>query len=296
MLILRYSMMKNLFTCCLLCLMALAMQAQQYGKLPVHEIGVGIGAANYLGDLSNTNDLFFFGGVETRAFRPALSVFYKSNFSNWFTFKSALNVSRIYGHDKWNANADRNLHFRSNVTDLALMMEWNWLPYKTGARNRKFTPYIGAGLAGYFNNPKAELNGSWVRLQPLGTEGQGLLEYPNRTKYSLVGFAIPMSLGMKWHFGNHFGMGIEMNYRYVFSDYLDDVSTVYPDLAFYENNLINAVAQEAIALSYREINGDPSTAANRNRGNSALNDAYFTVLVNLSYRIGQGSVVCPKLK
>lgn len=288
--------MKYLIAILLSVLVFFGLKAQQYGKSAVHEIGIEIGTANYLGDLGATGDLWFFGAIEPKAFRPAIGIIYKSNFSSFFTFKSSLTVARIYGNDKFNDNFERNLHFRSNVADFTAMIEWNWLPYKIGAYNRKFTPFLGIGVGGYYYNPKAELNGEWVRLQPLGTEGQGLVEYPNRTKYSLLGLSIPMSGGIKWHVNDKVGMGLSLQYRYIFNDYLDDVSTAYPDLSLYENNYVSAVAEEAIALSYRQINGNPDTATDRKRGNSEKNDAFYMIMFQLSYRLGQGHVVCPTLK
>jgi len=274
-------------------------KAQSY-KSSGHEIGFALGVANYLGDLGADRGTPFFGEIRAKAFRPAAGLFYRNNFHKFLTFRTSLTIGQIYGNDKWanpsSGRQDRNLHFRSNIVDVAMMLEWNILPYKIGDYKHKFTPYFGFGIAGVYYNPKAELNGQWVSLQPLGTEGQGLLEYPDRTKYSKMAFSIPASFGLKFNIGRSWAIGTEFQYRHTFVDYLDDVSTVYPNMDYYFNNYVQAVADEAIALSYRGNDPDLSNVKETSRGNSSKNDAYFFIMINASFRIGNGKNSCPTFK
>lgn len=283
----------------LLTFFAFESEGQSY-KSSGHEVGFSVGVANYLGDLAADRGPWFFGEVRTQAFRPAVGLFYRNNFYKFLTFRTGLNIGQIYGNDKWalpeSGRQERNLHFRSNIVDVNMMLEWNVLPYKIGHYKHKFTPYFGIGIAGVYYNPKAELNGDWVALQPLGTEGQGLLEYPNRTKYSKMAFSIPASFGLKFNIGRSWAIGTEFQYRHTFVDYLDDVSTVYPNMDYYYNNYVQAVADEAVALSYRGTNPDLSNAEEKMRGNSAKSDAYFFIMINASFRIGNGRSSCPTFK
>lgn len=274
-------------------------QAQSY-KTSGHELGFSVGVANYLGDLGAGGDALFFGSVRPQAFRPAVGLFYRNNFHKFLTFRTGLTIARIYGHDKFSepgtGRLERNLHFRSNIADVTMMLEWNILPYKIGHYKHKFTPYIGFGIAGVYYNPKAELDGQWVALQPLGTEGQGLREYPDRTKYAKMAFSVPVALGFKLNLGRSWAIGGEFQYRHTFVDYLDDVSTAYPNMSFYENNYVTAVANEAIALSYRGNEPDLANVEEMQRGNSDLNDAYFFFNLTASFRIGNGRSTCPTFK
>ena len=274
-------------------------QAQNY-KSSGHEVGFSVGVANYLGDLGNGGDTWFFGAVRAQAFRPAGGIFYRNNFHKFLAFRTGLTIGRIYGNDKFSepgtGRYERNLHFRSNIADISMMFEWNILPYKIGHYKHKFTPYLGIGIAGVYYNPKAELNGQWVALQALGTEGQGLAEYPNRTKYSKMAFSVPASMGFKLNLGRSWAIGAEFQYRHTFVDYLDDVSTVYPNMDYYANIYVEAVATEAIALSYRGEDMDLADLEEVSRGNSDLNDAYFFIMLNASFRIGQGRTSCPTFK
>jgi hypothetical protein len=173
--------------------------SQNYGKLPNQEFGVSAGVANYSGDLAKGEN-FFLTDMQVKAFRPAFGILYRNNFSRFASFRSSLTIGQIMGDDAFSTNAaqvERNLHFKSNITDIVLMLEWNILPFKIGHYKHKFAPYIGAGVGGFMFNPKAELDGRWVALQPLGTEGQGLQEYPDRVKYSKMSFNIPLAFGLK---------------------------------------------------------------------------------------------------
>lgn len=273
--------------------------AQSYDR-ENYEIGFSVGVANYLGDLAKNEKPWFFGETQGKAFRPAVGVFYRSNFHKFLSFRAGMNVAQLYGNDALSSpgtgREGRNLHFRSNVLDVTMMLEWNILPYKIGHYKYRFTPYIGFGVGGFYFNPKAKLNGDWVNLQELGTEGQGLIEYPNRTKYSKIALNIPISFGGKLNVGRNWAIGMELQYRHTFTDYIDDVSTVYPNLDYYDNNYITAIADEARALSYRGDNLDTSNLEDRKRGNSDKSDAYFFVLFNVSCKIGGNKNYCPKFR
>ena len=281
-------MKKFFILSCALCFFTQYIHAQNY-KTTTSEIGFSIGVANYLGDLSPNGNTFF-GEIQAKAFRPAFGLFYRSNFHKFLSFRTGINVAQLYGNDNFaeegSEKYERNLHLRFNIVDAQMMLEWNILLYQFGNKRMKFTPFIGAGIGGFYFNPKAELNNSWVNLQALGTEGQGLAEYPNRTKYSKLAFNIPTAIGFKLNLGRQFAIGAEFQYKLTFTDYIDDVSTVYPNFDYYSNNYIQAIADEAIALSYRGNDTDINSNIEQKRGDSSNNDSYFFVMINFSYKLG----------
>lgn len=271
---------------------------QKYNKIPNQEIGIALGVANYSGDLAKGQS-FFLRDMQPRAFRPAGGILYRNNFSRFASFRSSFFIGQIMGDDAFSEEAtkrERNLHFRSNIADITMMLEWNILPFYIGHYKYKFTPYIGAGVGGFMFNPKAELDGRWVALQPLGTEGQGLAEYPDRLKYSKMAFNIPLAFGLKWNVSRYIAMGIELQYRHTFTDYIDDVSTVYPNTSYYYQNYVRALADEAASLSYRGLNPDPAAVEGLQRGNPNRNDSYFFTMFTISYSIGRGAGSCPTFK
>ena len=265
---------------------------------PNQEVGISLGVSNYLGDLAWKGKIPIIEESNPAAFRPAGGVYYRSNFTNFTSFRASFQLGGLYGNDAQTngdpARLNRNLHFRSIVADLSVMLEWNMLPYRIGDKKKMFTPYVGIGLAGFYFNPQAELNGRWVNLQPLGTEGQGVLD--GKKKYSNFQFAIPAAIGFKANVSNRIALNVEFQYRYTFTDYLDDVSSdSYVSSDVFYNNYITAVADEANALSYRAIDTDYSPRASDQRGSPKYKDNYYFVLVGISYKIGKASN-CPTFK
>ena len=71
---------------------------------------------------------------------------------------------------------------------------------------------------GAFNfNPKAEYNGDFVELQPLGTEGQGSALNSSK-KYARTQFTMPIGLGFRVTLGDVATLNIEYGIRKTFTD------------------------------------------------------------------------------
>jgi hypothetical protein len=81
---------------------------------------------------------------------------------------------------------------------------------------------------------------------------------------------------------------MELLHRKLFTDYVDDVSTTYPDPIIF-NALPAADAAKARQLFYR---GDELPAArltptvNEQRGDPTDNDAFFSTILRFGWRIG----------
>jgi hypothetical protein len=137
-------------------------------------------------------------------------------------------------------------------------------------------------------NPYAhDSAGGKVYLKPLSTEGQGI--YPDKKPYKKLQPVIPVGGGVKFVLSDNLRIGIEIGIRKTFTDYLDDVSTSYPD----PTDLFNARGQIAINYSYRgdELpGGDPTfpTKATQ-RGGAKQKDIYYFTGLNLTYRLNSGN-------
>jgi hypothetical protein len=77
-------------------------------------------------------------------------------------------------------------------------------------------------------------------------------------------------------------VGVEMGYRKLFTDYLDDVSTVYVD----QNALLAAKGQTAVDLAYRgdEVGSGAYPAAKTPRGGSGVKDGYYYMAATVTVR------------
>ena len=150
--------------------------------------------------------------------------------------------------------------------------------------------YAFGGVGGIYYDPRGERNGSWFRLAPLNTEGQGLPGGPN--DYSQFTVVIPYGIGIRRNLSGgarsrHFGswsISLELSVRKTFSDYIDDVSTYY----------YNDGGSIAIADAYGEAAGyfhDPSGdyvnggyGELQQRGDPTDNDAYLLGILSLNYK------------
>ncbi|HEY0432939.1 MAG TPA: DUF6089 family protein, partial [Chitinophagaceae bacterium] len=199
-----------------------------------------------------------------------------------FTYSIIGGADRFSNNDSLKA---RNLAFETKIAEFSVLGEY----YLFDLNERRFSPYLMAGFAVYHFNPY-DYNGTTqkVYLQPLSTEGQGLSGYPDRKPYSLTQLAIPFGGGIKYTLTDKLRVGLELGMRKLFTDYLDDVSTTYPD----PTDLLSARGQTAVDMSYRgdELpNGSPNyPAKGAQRGGSQHKDWYYFFGLHLTYRLGSG--------
>ncbi|MFM2206823.1 MAG: hypothetical protein RL213_798 [Bacteroidota bacterium] len=238
-----------------------------------NELGLLLGGSTYKGDLSP--QLF-----KTYSNHPAAGIFFRHNWNRHWSWKVALNYGRVSADDADSDipfNVDRNLSFRSNVFDITPLIEFNFLPYETGNRYYPFTPYLFTGITVFHFNPKAELGDDLYELQPLTTEGQ--------KPYKRWQFAVPIGGGLKFTVGR-IGLGIEMGVRRTYTDYLDDVSSVYPDAAgLLADKGAVAVALSDRSFSSRDTSNDITSSYLKLRGNSEDKDWYLFGGITVYYRL-----------
>ncbi len=253
-------------------LMAPALWAQR------SEAGIMLGTSYYLGDL-NVDQHF---GLA----QPAGGLLYRYNLNPRWAFKMNAYYGEIVGDDasKAGENQQRNLSFKSGVLDIGAQMELNFFRYFTGSQKSYFTPYIFGGVALFSFNPKAEYNGEWYELQPLGTEGQGTTAYPDRKTYSLTSVSFPFGLGFKYSLSRKVCIGGEWGMRKTFTDYLDDVSTTYadPDVLRAENTEMAAI----LADRSIQVTGEPPIEPGMQRGNSKNKDWYSFAGLFVTVKVG----------
>ncbi|MEY3367853.1 MAG: hypothetical protein RI973_1008 [Bacteroidota bacterium] len=238
------------------------------------EAGATTGAAAYIGELSDHK-------LSQHGIKPLIGVFGRYNLSPYWSFKAAFTKASISGSDVYSRLAEsreRNLNFRSDILEFAVCGELNLSDYNV-REDKTAMPYVFAGIGGFYFNPQAEMRGAWYDLQPLRTEGHF---------YHKFGLNIPLGIGLKFNLSEKMNFGLELGARKLFTDYLDDVSNVYPDvMALRSTNLTAAL------FSYRtpEVTGEfGNNPYNTPRGNPQNDDWYFfaglTVSVNLTDKYG----------
>jgi hypothetical protein len=246
---------------------------------PAHsqaEVGVMGGVSLYSGDLSPQEFGIYFEDI-----RPAFGAFARFNIGKALAIRPSISIGRVAGDDANHGREGRGLSFRSRITELALIGELNL--FKIGAaRNRGMVPYLFGGAAVYRFNPEAAFDGDYIELQPLGTEGQGLPNYP--APYQLTQVSLPVGLGIKFLLNENLTLGLEFGGRKLFTDFLDDVSATevnYFDVL--ENN-----GELAAELSNPTLE-NPETGEITYRRGGSFNDWYYIGGISFSFRLNGGS-------
>lgn len=249
------------------------------------QVGLLGGVTYYNGDLNPARQFFLV--------KPAGGIFYRYNFNTRMSVRGNIIYGGVEGDDSKSTDTfalRRNLSFNSMLLEFSGLFEFNFFNYVLGNPDYPFTPYVFAGASLFRFNPKAEVNGENIALQPLGTEGQGTTAYPDRTRYSLINPTLLFGLGIKVNIIRNFGLGLEWGMRRTFTDYLDDVSGTYAD------PLVVAAENGPLAAVLADRSATPGLNTDRQRGNSGNLDWFSFAGVSLTFNIPSKDPVCPAYK
>lgn len=190
---------------------------------------------------------------------------------------SNLTFARLVGNDAFSRSKSRsvrNLSVSTDILELNILGELR--PFERILVLKGV--YLFGGIGGIFFQPKAELNNEWIKLRPLGTEGQ-LIDGGN--PYSKFTLVIPYGVGYKFPLGTSSTLNLEIGLRKSFTDYLDDVSTVYTNSASLSKTA--AILADRSGLSYSQ---------GTQRGESNVKDNYFLVGLKFQKTIGNKKSCC----
>jgi hypothetical protein len=236
------------------------------------EIMVGVSAYN--GDLTQNE-------ISLKNYKPAGGINFKYNSGDLINFRIGFAWGVIGANDKNNKEAglkSRNLNFKSNILEANVCVEANIFD----PEDYTAYPYVFLGVGVFHFDPYSYDKGNKkVNLQPLSTEGQGLIEYPDRKVYSLTQFCIPVGAGFKWVIKKRWELCYELGYRITFTDYLDDVSNTYIDL----ETLFLRKGQTSVDMSYRR--DVPFNQLGEKRGNSSVKDFYLFSGLKIAVKLGK---------
>ena len=258
-----------------------------YGQIP--ELGLFFGGNYYRGELNRKH-------LNQQDF--SLGLIYKMDLPNdRVSFRFQFMYNRVKGDALLSDDASMyksNLTFKSSVIEVGPIIEVDFFTFHPGqsdAEQGSFgTPYFFGGINYMHMDPKAQYNGEWISLQPLGTEGQET-SFNSQKKYSLHQIVIPFGIGIKVNLSHHACLSMEYGIRKTFTDYLDDVSGLYPNLDLLE--IESGIP--AADLSDRSTNpeGINQSSYGLQRGNSTDKDWYAVSGFTLTYEFTSNSS-CPK--
>ena len=124
------------------------------------EIGISIGASNYMGDLNTDGRL--------KKIRPAISALYRYTLNDYVMLRAGAAFGMVAAADSVSSNPfqkARNLSFRSNIFELSGQVDLHFKKFKIGSQKHYYTPYLTSGLAVFHFQPKARYNGDVYNLR-----------------------------------------------------------------------------------------------------------------------------------
>ncbi len=262
------------FLLILSCLAVIFQANAQFDDPKTLEVGPHVGVSYYMGDLNPmlpfAQSQLQYGGLV------------RFNYNNRWTFRFDYSRATVTASDeviKW--RPERGLNFTSKINDFSLTAEFNFLEYYTGNPKKNVSPYIFGGISVFQYTAFANVGDLLVDLSDYATEGP---EDPDAKWYdkmfgktSPVGVSIPFGMGVKFSLSRHMAATVEWRMQKTFTDYLDDVATVYPEqhaVYTYEDGSTYDLTDPT----------DNNYKPGQQRGNSAFNDWFGMARVSLTWK------------
>jgi len=230
---------------------------------------LGAGFASYRGELKHN------GSIQNEVSNVSLGL--EARLLPKIGMRFEVGRYSIRGHDKHAEDSSfalqRNLSFNSINYEATVQGVFFLKKYaKNYTKRPKCEPYLLAGIGGTFISPTAKLNDEIFNLYELRTES---------TEYSRFTMIIPVGIGLKWRINPFINLGTEINYRFTFSDYLDDVSGQFPQT--YPNNNTQLLSNRKNEIPVVNQEAFDQLIAGQTRGNSSDNDAYLFLNFKLEW-------------
>lgn len=303
-----------------------------FGKEKIYNaLGFSLNALNYYGDLAPRPNRI---STDITFTRPAIGLSFAHRFGPRYTITGSFMFGTLKGADNQSADKNdmssgfyrynRNLSFRNRIKELTIVASFDLFENMATYISRvKWTPYAFAGITVLHHNPQGlapgtQLDGTtlipergkWIDLQPLGTEGQhaSLKETDANygiKSYKLIQPAIPFGLGVRFRLNEVIDFSGELGFRYLFTDYIDDVSQSYVDLGVFgddelakamsyrSNEIIDNASQRQPNVSmvdgktYNLLPGYGAEFTGNIRGNKNDRDIYMVTTLRLTYILGK---------
>lgn len=260
------------FLLILSCLAVFGQAKAQFDDPKTLEVGPHVGLSYYMGDI---NPLLPFAMAQLQ-----YGGVVRFNYNNRWTFRFDYSRATVTASDeviKW--RPDRGLNFTSLINDFSLVAEFNFLEYYTGNPKKNVSPYLFGGISVFQYTAFANVGDNLVDLSDYATEAVD----PDAKWYkkmfgktSSIGVSIPFGFGVKFSLSRHMAGTVEWRMQKTFTDYLDDVATVYPEQ--------HAVYTADDGTTYDLTDPTGKYIAGQQRGNSAFNDWFGMARVSLTWK------------
>ncbi|MBF9221884.1 type IX secretion system protein PorG [Hymenobacter ruricola] len=178
------------------------------------ELGIGLGATNYRGEISPDYQL--------QNNRPAFTVFYRKDVSVPVTLRGGFTAGFLRADDGNVTGTNggvppllayRQANTKGSILEASAVVEYNFMDYHYRNDKIHFTPYLFAGVAAFYASTSTVSNSLGGDFNQDG---------------SMLGFSIPAGVGFKYALSQHINLGLEVGVRKAFTDELDHLSKQDP--------------------------------------------------------------------
>ena len=211
----------------------------------IYEIGYISGKSNFIGDIGETT---FINPINNKISNDWINgIHFKWNRSPRHSYRFSYISTDLAANDFNSSDPrriERGLNFRTPLKEYSLGMDFTMFDFNLHEPYNIFTPYISSGII-YSKFNKQFLDGDEIITH-------------NSSKNT---FGIPIILGIKYRFLNHFIVSFELGARYTFTDDIDG----------------NSFNDEFISYDFGNINN---------------NDWYMFSVLNVSYTFGRNPCYC----
>lgn len=189
-------------------------------NVPKFQFGIGAGTFIYQGDLTPSS----IGSYKT--LKPVINIFASKFLSSSFSLRANLAFGGLKGDDAKYDNPEyrqqRNFNFRTPVTEISGLGEWNILGKNYVTRG--IAPYVFGGIGYAFLKIKRD----WSNLNTayFGAESDFMTNLSMDALQSLPKglLVFPVGIGARYYLSDKIGISAETSYRFTSTDYLDGFS------------------------------------------------------------------------
>ena len=267
----------------------------------------GLGGVQYHGDL---HDVLYDGMNAATGYSFGIGL--RKKYGDQLSIRLDLNHYQIGGDDAENqgrvtnteisgrgyvGNSDdrylRNLRFTAKNWEISALLNFNVKPFKGFySRRPKGNLYIIGGIGYTTSNPKAQdpVTGIWENLRLLKTE----YGFNPGEQEKFMRMVIPLGIGIRLKANQYIDVLLEGARRFTFTDYLDDISTIYPTydalLEAHDGNVERAEVAYRMSNRSGELEDGIVIHDGAGRGNSENNDAYYIFQIRLEMYLPDSSL------
>lgn len=176
------------------------------------ELGPMVGRSYYLGEINPETHVG--NGVGSLSYGAV----FRYNLNERWALKLNANRATLQAQDEamdLEFNQARLAEFRTRVTEITGNIEFNFLPYRMGVKEKAFSPYLFTGISYYWYNPSTTVEGEGYG-GAAGERGNGL--------------AFVVGPGIKANIGRKFSIAAEWGFRKTSVDDLDGLPNRFNNL------------------------------------------------------------------